>query len=610
MKKTFFSTFLFVLFILFVAISYLSFFGYETSRFNKVIKSEINGHNKKINLDFKEISILLDIKKLTLYVRFIEPDLRYSKISIPLKSLRTDVDVESLIKKKVGIKKIILATNNIDDIQLKQFAAQIKQKDKRLKYIENAKFQIDRLELEFDKDFKLKDNYNVKGTINTAEIKISNKYPIKNLIANFSYKKNNLKLNEISWSFDSFSNKQREFFNGELFFKQVKNNNHFDLNFKTRKVSNFLKLPIMNYSFSEENIATIKSSFVIKKNRNILFKNIIIEDPDNQFTIKDLHLNKNYNLINFDQIKINTSKNNSTNNDFTIKNRDKVIIKGKIFDAEKLLKELSKDNQDNNFLKTISKDIEIDFNKVLKGLKFPIKKFRLVGKINKGKFEKISAKSDFSDDEHLDISLKKQLNSKKKILEVYSDIAMPLLSEYKFFRGLQGGNLLYVSEFSKEKSSNELTINDFKLSDAPALAKLLTLADLKGITDALKGEGISFETMSIKYETDSSTMRIEEIFMIGPSISLLIDGYIEKKSGLVSLRGTLVPAKTLNTLVSKIPVVGDILVGKKVGEGIFGLSFKIKGLPDDLKTTVNPIKTLAPRFITRAVESAKKRGTK
>ena len=44
---------------------------------------------------------------------------------------------------------------------------------------------------------------------------------------------------------------------------------------------------------------------------------------------------------------------------------------------------------------------------------FPIKKFRLVGKINKGKFEKISAKSDFSDDEHLDISLKKQLNSKQ-----------------------------------------------------------------------------------------------------------------------------------------------------------------------------------------------------
>ena len=138
----------------------------------------------------------------------------------------------------------------------------------------------------------------------------------------------------------------------------------------------------------------------------------------------------------------------------------------------------------------------------------------------------------------------------------------------------------------------------------------MTLADLKGLTDSLKGEGISFDTLSIKFETDENTMTISEIFMIGPSISVLIDGYVEKKSGLTSLRGTLVPAKTLNSLVSKIPVVGDILVGDKVGEGVFGLSFKIKGKPDNLKTSVNPVKTLAPRFITRAVEAAKKRKIK
>ena len=105
-------------------------------------------------------------------------------------------------------------------------------------------------------------------------------------------------------------------------------------------------------------------------------------------------------------------------------------------------------------------------------------------------------------------------------------------------------------------------------------------------------------------------MNIKEIFMIGPSISILMDGYVERGSGLISLRGTLVPAKTLNTLVSKIPVVGDILIGKKAGEGLFGLSFKIKGLPDNLKTTVNPVKTLTPRFVTRALENIKKRNSK
>jgi len=48
------------------------------------------------------------------------------------------------------------------------------------------------------------------------------------------------------------------------------------------------------------------------------------------------------------------------------------------------------------------------------------------------------------------------------------------------------------------------------------------------------------------------------------------------------------------------------LVGEKSGDGVFGVSFKIKGKPGKLKTTVNPIKTLTPRFITRTLEKIKK----
>ena len=90
-----------------------------------------------------------------------------------------------------------------------------------------------------------------------------------------------------------------------------------------------------------------------------------------------------------------------------------------------------------------------------------------------------------------------------------------------------------------------------------------------------------------------------------PAISILMDGYIESNK-LISLRGTLVPATTVNRTISSIPIIGDILVGKKVGEGVFGVSFKIKGSPKDLNTTVNPIKTLTPRFITRTLENIKK----
>ena len=107
------------------------------------------------------------------------------------------------------------------------------------------------------------------------------------------------------------------------------------------------------------------------------------------------------------------------------------------------------------------------------------------------------------------------------------------------------------------------------------------------------------------FSNKDKLMTIDEIYAIGPAISIMMSGYIESEK-LVSLRGTLVPATTINRTIASIPLIGNILIGKKVGEGVFGVSFKIKGPPKNLKTTVNPIKTLTPRFITRTIEKIKK----
>ena len=45
-------------------------------------------------------------------------------------------------------------------------------------------------------------------------------------------------------------------------------------------------------------------------------------------------------------------------------------------------------------------------------------------------------------------------------------------------------------------------------------------------------------------------LKLNEILVLGPSMSVL-EGY-QDESGLTSLRGTLVPAKTLNKMISKI----------------------------------------------------------
>ncbi len=259
MKKAFFSTFLFILFLLTLGVIYLSFFGYETNKFNEIIKSEIKKTNKNISLDFKKISVLLDIKEFILFVRFINPNINYNTIPIPLKSLRTNIDLEFLTKKKIAVKKVILSTEYLEFNKIKPLLKIANFNLDNLKSIKKGKFQIKDLELEFDENFKLKTDFIVKGDINQTNIKISDKFEVTNLFSNFLYKNNYFHLNEISWDLNKNKISKKEFFNGDLKFKKIKKLNGGVL--------------FVDYGYKvEKNISTLQS--VMKHKFNDINKNI------------------------------------------------------------------------------------------------------------------------------------------------------------------------------------------------------------------------------------------------------------------------------------------------------------------------------------------------
>ena len=191
----------------------------------------------------------------------------------------------------------------------------------------------------------------------------------------------------------------------------------------------------------------------------------------------------------------------------------------------------------------------------------------------------------------------------KKYLEIYSDLTKPLLTEFSFFKGLTGGNLSFTSIIDQENSISNLKIEKFKVVNAPGMVKLLSLADLRGLADLAEGEGISFDILEINFEKNKNDLVLHEILALGPSISVLMEGY--QNQSITSLRGTLVPAKTINKMISKIPLIGDIIIPKEVGEGLFGISFKMKGPAGKIKTTINPIRTITPRFIQKIIDRNK-----
>ena len=134
------------------------------------------------------------------------------------------------------------------------------------------------------------------------------------------------------------------------------------------------------------------------------------------------------------------------------------------------------------------------------------------------------------------------------------------------------------------------------------MVKLLALADLGGLADLAEGEGLSFDILEINMEQTNDTLKLKEIIALGPVFRF--NGRLPNSINYKSER-KLVPAKTLNTVISKIPVLGDIIIPKEVGEGLFGISFKMKGPPDNIKTTINPIRTVTPRFIQKIIDKKK-----
>ena len=115
--------------------------------------------------------------------------------------------------------------------------------------------------------------------------------------------------------------------------------------------------------------------------------------------------------------------------------------------------------------------------------------------------------------------------------------------KYKVIKGFEDGFLDFYSIKKNNKSKSKLNIYDFKLKELPALTKILTLASLQGIADLLTGEGIRFNEFEMNFNNKNKLMTIDEIYAIGPAISVLMRGYIERDK-LISLRGTLFPSKT------------------------------------------------------------------
>ena len=566
----------------------------------KIIDTKLNILGKErinfVNFDFNYKNKNLEVNNLKFKYKNINFD--SARISINI--------INSLIKIKGDLKNNINSNlvKYLLNYDFKEFL------DKNIFLKSQSDFEIT-----FSKKFKLI-NYSLKTEIIFDKLDISlKKINLKNYLREFKQK---IILNEGKINFQT--NKKNISINVNSKYKLNENANpkNFLVNYTKEKSTEKYDF---NIDLTEYDINLNDLNFLKKKNDQLLFnlivkknkKNISVNElklfnNKNRFIIKNMKLENNFKIKDFSSVEAKYyNKENFLNHISITKKKNLIKLYSNQFDLSSDIEKALKSKNNNNFFEIFKNltsiiDIEAKLARIDNEHSLKNVKGKVLVKNNKINKSDISAKFDEKNNFLYNIDK----NNGKRVSIIYSDVAKPFVKKFSFIKGFEDGKLDYTStEINKDLTKSELRLYDFKLKNMPTLTKLLSLASLQGIADLATGEGIRFNEFEMFFENSKNLLTINEIYALGPAISVLMEGYIEKNK-LVSLRGTLVPATTINKTIAKIPLLGSILVGEKSGEGVFGVSFKIKGPPNNLDTRVNPIKTLAPRFISRTLDKLKK----
>ena len=391
-----------------------------------------------------------------------------------------------------------------------------------------------------------------------------------------------------------------------LSYQIIKDNKNLSFDTEIYIKNNSLFIDFLDYEKKEGSNSIVSIKGNLKKNNQPRFDLINLKEKDNEILINGLNLTKDLKIVDIESFNLNYKNNRNIYNKLNlIRDNSNFIIEGESIDASKMIDNIMNSNEESSSIfESISSKINMRIKKVYIDDVNYIN--NLYGNINfnNNKINDLKLEGTFPNEKKINLSIEVNNNS-ETITKLFSAYPKPLIKRYDFIKGFEEGYLDFYSSKQGEVSNSVLIIDNFKVKEVPVFAKLLSLASLQGIADILTGEGLRFTDFEMNFSNQKGLTTIEEMYAIGPAVSILMDGYI-KNNELISLRGTLVPATTINRSISSIPLLGKILIGDKTGEGVFGVSFKIKGSPKALKTSVNPIKTLTPRFITRTLEKIKK----
>ncbi len=185
-------------------------------------------------------------------------------------------------------------------------------------------------------------------------------------------------------------------------------------------------------------------------------------------------------------------------------------------------------------------------------------------------------------------------------LSASADDAGELLRGLDYVRSMQGGRLSVQAQYDDAQPSRPLVgtaaIDDFRIRDAPALAKLLQAMTLYGLVEAVRGPGLGFTHLVAPFQLTDDALDLHDARAFSSSLGLTMKGRMDLDARKIDMQGTIVPAYFFNSLLGNIPLVGKLFSPER-GGGVFAASYTLRGRLDDPDVSVNPLSALTPGFL-------------
>jgi len=189
-----------------------------------------------------------------------------------------------------------------------------------------------------------------------------------------------------------------------------------------------------------------------------------------------------------------------------------------------------------------------------------------------------------------------------KVMSVAFNDMGTMLRLIGIYPNIEGGDgSLVLQTISDQKIDvGQFIVRNFAIVDEDKVAQILGNHQQSRQLIS-KQNKLAFRSGQVDFVRRKDRVELTEAILTGDSVGGTARGFIYTDSRQYDLTGTYVPLFGLNNVFQKLPIFGPLLGGRE-GEGLFGVTFAIRGPLDKPDFKVNPVSALVPGAFRRMFE--------